>query len=1250
MARDVLITPASGLVDFLDTSVSKASITLGTDGILTLTGGVNPIVFQTSTSGSSVLRVDGTSGTIFEVTDDLSDSLMSVNTIAGLPVFEVFADNHIVAGRYNQNDFYLDTNGNLGLGTSAPSSVLDVYEQSGKDNKLRFHSSTTGSGTSNGSRIGLNGAELFINNIENNAIKIYTQSTQTNGITILGSGLVGIGTTDPQRLLDVSASGQITFGDQVSSGTSDNKQGIYWHNTDSYAIFRSSGSWSAPNYQQLMLKWATGIVLNPGSGTYGKSHVGVVGGVSIGDSYYTTKYDNGLIVQGDVGIGTASPASKLHVYGADPVLTIQDSESTVANASAILRIGESDTSANLNNNFALKFAGSASGGDLDISRYNNTSLVAQGVRIKHDGNVGIGTTAPTKKLDVNGDVRITGHTVNEGWLQAAGSNFSVGNNSYGVFLGTYSGGTSISPGEVILSTQGKTGWDVGDGLGRIRFFLGDTSGIGVRDVAKIEAVNEVGNGSTTTTVAGGLAFYTSPFNSQVVERLRIGSNGYIGIGTGLPVSVLHVEGSTGSTFISVQDSRSNTGDVAGVRFSTSANATVNFKSFISHIETGSNGLGDLIFAVNNSNTAVDATVSDERMRIDSSGNVGIGTDDPKTKLHIDSGSSIGAIDNAYSLAIRGNGIDGIQILSDSAYSGRIVFGDQDSNNVGRIDYDHSTDAFRFFTNGTEKVSILSGGNVGIGVDPKAKFEVDLNQTSGTLAADNYAHFGGQHHTNGSVMGITLGYREANLLYRKVGIVARGLGDTQARQDLDFLVSTVNSSTSVTPADAKLTISGTTGNVGIGTVSPSQKLHVSGLTKLGASGKTEGGAIIGLSSFGETKGVLSTILGNSIVPGTVSSTVQRSTSNIAHFLKINEISGITFHTGLQTTEDANVAESTNEKMRIDIFGKVGIGTDSPSQKLDVIGRIRSSFNSGDYFEIGSSDSGGFVVGKSGGTEVVNVRTYGDSYFNGGNFGIGTASPAYTLQVQGTGYFSSNLLSSGLTAQTNSNYIRESSDQIRYLSRINGRNINHNAQFINGTASGYSLYNNSGGSATSISVIYYTGDTAISTSAIPNSNGYVLKISYTSGAGSTSPGFGGFYLGTTNSETINADKNYKQKNRIIHRIWAKIPSGKTLAFASNAYGTNGSFTWLTPRGGNGDWYEYIGVQQIGYGGSFSSTSYFYVSGGSNTSFDWYVAECSLIDVDCPSDILYSPGLSIGYASGASYNSVQAGWGGLGVKITL
>ena len=87
----------------------------------------------------------------------------------------------------------------------------------------------------------------------------------------------------------------------------------------------------------------------------------------------------------------------------------------------------------------------------------------------------------------------------------------------------------------------------------------------------------------------------------------------------------------------------------------------------------------------------------------------------------------------------------------------------------------------------------------------------------------------------------------------------------------------------------------------------------------------------------------------------------------------------------------------ERMRITSSGYVGIGTNAPGQKLDVVGRIRSYYNAGDYFEIGSSDSGGFVVGKSGGVEKVNFRTYGDSFFTGGNVGIGTATPSADLEV-------------------------------------------------------------------------------------------------------------------------------------------------------------------------------------------------------------------------------------------------------------
>jgi len=76
-------------------------------------------------SGATLLRADGTNGTLFSVVDDLSDSLMSVNNSAGLPVLEVFADDRIVAGQYGQNDLVV-INNKVGIGTANPINKLSV--------------------------------------------------------------------------------------------------------------------------------------------------------------------------------------------------------------------------------------------------------------------------------------------------------------------------------------------------------------------------------------------------------------------------------------------------------------------------------------------------------------------------------------------------------------------------------------------------------------------------------------------------------------------------------------------------------------------------------------------------------------------------------------------------------------------------------------------------------------------------------------------------------------------------------------------------------------------------------------------------------------------------------------------------------------------------------------------------------------------------------------------------------------------
>ncbi len=86
---------------------------------------VSSLQVYRSGSNASVLKVDGGSGTLFEVTDNLSGSLFNVNDITGLPIFEVFSNNRIVAGKYAANDLVI-SGSRVGIGTATPSAKLQV--------------------------------------------------------------------------------------------------------------------------------------------------------------------------------------------------------------------------------------------------------------------------------------------------------------------------------------------------------------------------------------------------------------------------------------------------------------------------------------------------------------------------------------------------------------------------------------------------------------------------------------------------------------------------------------------------------------------------------------------------------------------------------------------------------------------------------------------------------------------------------------------------------------------------------------------------------------------------------------------------------------------------------------------------------------------------------------------------------------------------------------------------------------------
>jgi hypothetical protein len=110
------------------------------------------------------------------------------------------------------------------------------------------------------------------------------------------------------------------------------------------------------------------------------------------------------------------------------------------------------------------------------------------------------------------------------------------------------------------------------------------------------------------------------------------------------------------------------------------------------------------------------TNGNEAFRVDSSGNVGIGTSSP---------SSYWA--SADDLVVSTSGNTGISVVSGTSSLGYLMFADGTSggnNTRGGIGYDHSTNDMLFRVNNDSKMRIDSSGNVGIGCSPS--FPLDVN--------------------------------------------------------------------------------------------------------------------------------------------------------------------------------------------------------------------------------------------------------------------------------------------------------------------------------------------------------------------------------------------------------------------------------------------------------------------------------------------------------------------------------------------
>ena len=214
----------------------------------------------------------------------------------------------------------------------------------------------------------------------------------------------------------------------------------------------------------------------------------------------------------------------------------------------------------------------------------------------------------------------------------------------------------------------------------------------------------------------------------------------------------------------------------------------------------------------------------------------------------------------------------------------------------------------------------------------------------------------------------------------------------------------------TVLQTRMTIKGSSGNVGIGTINPIEKLQVEGKVYVQGNGQnwneTTPGTTRGSVHFDPGTNVANT--GNALTFGasdTPGSPNEGSTAQAGIYTRSDGAYGTKMY--FATTD--SYASGSKTAMMIDYNGRVGIGTTGPVAKLMV-----EEPGTGEGLRIDGS-SGGFAFVVRGGTNyTTSIRAglgIGSSLFstvppaNGllveGNVGIGVTSPLNPLDVRGTG---------------------------------------------------------------------------------------------------------------------------------------------------------------------------------------------------------------------------------------------------------
>ena len=325
-----------------------------------------------------------------------------------------------------------------------------------------------------------------------------------------------------------------------------------------------------------------------------------------------------------------------------------------------------------------------------VPKFTGTNTLGNSIIIENVSPpaIGIGTTAPSFTLDVNGSGRFVNALTAASFNGSVSNIFTVGGsevmrltNTSATNLGLGIGTTS--PDSMLTVTQGAY-------LQRGVRLSGLPSGIGTKEL-RIDANGVVyANDTLSNDISGsGTTNYIPKFTgtSAIGNSVMYDDGTNIGIGTTTPLAKLQVASSI----------RSQT--VFGGTF-TAHDGTDNvlFGSYLNTIGTG-NSYDGVISLSNASASLMFNTGGSERMRLTSTG-LGIGTSNPARKLHVYSGS-------------------GTAQIQSSGTSSMMYFGDANSSSIDNQGIGSIGNNIWVMTGGSERLRIDASGNLGLGVTPSA---------------------------------------------------------------------------------------------------------------------------------------------------------------------------------------------------------------------------------------------------------------------------------------------------------------------------------------------------------------------------------------------------------------------------------------------------------------------------------------------------------------------------------------------------